>query len=89
MTAFDTLSFAKAYLTGNEEAQKYDPTKPDFKGAMQIADALGYARNSMEWDAVVGGAAAFYINGHRFQVRASEIIIPLTETPVVIPVSPY
>jgi hypothetical protein len=70
---FDTLAFAKAYLTGNEEAQKYDPSKPDFKGAMQIADALGYERETPLWGAVVSGAAAFYFNGHRFETKASEI----------------
>ena len=65
-TQIQVAAFAAAYTEGNKAAQGYDPTKPDFKGAFQIADSLGFDRNSQMWEAAVGGAAAYYFNGHRF-----------------------
>lgn len=65
-TEFSVEAFATAYVAANKAAQKYDPTKPDFRSAYEIAKDLGYARDTLEWDAAVAGSAAFYINGHRF-----------------------
>lgn len=58
-------TFAKAYLAGNEAAQM-----PEADGAYQIADALGYERGTVEWEAAVGGAAAYLLNGHTFKTAA-------------------
>lgn len=65
-TKFNVEAFATAYCAANKVAQCYDPTKPGFRCAYEIAADLGYARDTLEWDAAVGGAAAYYINGHRF-----------------------
>lgn len=65
-TEFNTEAFANAYVAGNKIAQTQDTTSPEFKGAYQIATELGYDRDTMEWDAAVAGAAAFYFNGHKF-----------------------
>ena len=59
----DVQTFAKAYLAGNEAAQKIE------NGAYQIADSLGYERGSMEWEAAVDGAAAYLLNGHTFVTK--------------------
>lgn len=66
-------AFVKFYLAGNEEAQKVPVESKEFKGAYQIADEMGLARNSMEWDAAVGGAAAFLLRGHTFTGGAGAI----------------
>lgn len=58
-TEFDIEAFATAYFAGNKMAQYEDTVDYDFKGAYQIADELGYSRESIEWDAAVAGAAAF------------------------------
>ena len=47
-----------AWLAGNRMAQQVDDL-----GAWQIATALGYIRDSLEWDAAVDGAAAYLLNG--------------------------
>jgi hypothetical protein len=57
-------AFYSAYTAGNIKAQQYDPTSPDFKGAFQIAEELGYVRDSVGWQAAVGGAAAWFFGGH-------------------------
>ncbi len=58
-------TFASAYVAGNKMAQQYDPAKPGFICARAIAEALNYMRDTMEYDAAIGGAAAYYINGHK------------------------
>jgi hypothetical protein len=58
--------FANAYVAANKEAQKQDATSPEFKGAYQICEELGFVRGSLEWEAGVAGAAAFFFNGHKF-----------------------
>lgn len=65
-TEFPVKAFAEAYVAGNKVAQCYDPAKPGFRCAYEIAADLGYARDTLEWEAAVGGAAAYFINGHRF-----------------------
>ena len=62
---FDVETFATAYVRANQIAQQNDPTQPDFLCAHQIADCIA-KRGTLAWDAAVGGAAAYYINGHRF-----------------------
>lgn len=47
-----------AWLAGNRMAQQGDDL-----GAYQIATALGYERDSLEWDAAVDGAAAYFFKG--------------------------
>ncbi len=64
-TESNVQAFATAYFAANKAAQNYDPSKPDFRCAYEIAADLGYARDTLEWDAAVGGAAAFDSNGHR------------------------
>lgn len=58
--------FANAYVAANKEAQKQDTTSPEFKGAYQICEELGFVRGSLEWEAGVAGAAAFFFSGHKF-----------------------
>lgn len=65
-TEFNTEAFATAYVAANKIAQEQDTRSPEFKCAYEIAAELGHARDSMEWDAAVGGAAAFFFKGHRF-----------------------
>lgn len=66
-TELDIESFATAYVAGNKNAQSYQYTTAfEWKGAYQIADDLGYDRDSIEWDAAVAGASAFFFNAHRF-----------------------
>lgn len=62
---FPVEAFATAYVAANKIAQTQDTTDPEFQCAHQIADGIAY-RDTLEWDAAVAGAAAFYINGHRF-----------------------
>lgn len=67
MTNNEITAFANAYLSGNEAAQ----SKPDNMGLYQMADAAGYERDSLEWDAYVSGGAAFIFNGHSFETKAA------------------
>jgi hypothetical protein len=65
-TQTEVAAFAAAYVEGNKIAQGYDPAEPGFKGAFQIADDMGHQRDTLLWDAAVGGAAAFYLRGSRY-----------------------
>lgn len=65
-TEFNVEAFATAYVAANKVAQTQDTTSPEFKGAYQICEELGFVRGSLEWEAGVAGAAAFFFNGHKF-----------------------
>ena len=54
----DTVAFVGAYIAGNRAAQDH----PD-RGAFNIADDLGHARETPLWNAAVGGAADFLFDG--------------------------
>lgn len=64
MAHFETEKFHAAYVKGNQIAQTGKV------GAYQIADDLGFERDSNEWRAAVSGAAAFMFNGHTFPLSA-------------------
>jgi len=59
-------AFTNAYLAGNEAAQTGHEC-----GLYQMADAAGYVRGSLEWDAYVAGGAAFIFNGHTFETKSA------------------
>lgn len=65
MTEFNVETYTNAYLQGNEAAQS-NPAG----GLYQMANAAGYMRDSLYWNAFVAGGAAFLFNGHVFETRA-------------------
>lgn len=67
MTQHEVNTFSNAYLLGNEAAQ----AKPDSMGLYQMAEAAGFKRDSLAWDAYVAGGCAFLFNGHTFETKAA------------------
>lgn len=65
-TEINMEAFTNAYLAGNEAAQMGREC-----GLYKMADAAGYTRGSLEWDAYVAGGAAFIFNGHTFKTKAA------------------
>jgi len=61
-------TFTKLYLLGNEDAQASTD-----EGIYQLADKRGIARNTPEFDAYVGGGAAFRFNGDTFATKSDAI----------------
>lgn len=52
----ETRAAVEAFRAGETAAIECLKAKGEFLGAFQIADSLGFERNSLNWDCAVSGA---------------------------------